>query len=47
MIVLQMSMHYQTLKDYGQSMTVNGVPMDQDIVVALVGIEFPPQVTCF
>lgn len=39
-----MSMHYQTLRDYNKTMTVNGVQMDQDIVVALVGIEFPPEV---
>jgi len=35
-------MHYQTLRDHGVSMTLEGQSVDMDVAVTLVGVEFPP-----
>lgn len=37
-----MTMHYQTLREYNRPMVINGVSMEMDIAISLVGVEFPP-----
>lgn len=38
----QMTIHYQTLREYNKPMTVDGVSVEMDVAVTLVGVQFPP-----
>lgn len=42
-----MTMYYQTLREHGLTMTVDGTSVAIDVVVTLVGVEFPPNGVCF
>ena len=39
-----MTVHYQSLKQYGKTMTVDGARMPMNISVALVDVIFPPKI---
>jgi len=38
----QMTMYYQTLREYELSLTVDDTVVGMDVAVTLVGVEFPP-----
>ena len=37
-----MTMYYQTLREHGLPLNVDGTVVDMDVAVTLVGVEFPP-----
>lgn len=37
-------MHYQTLKEYGKILTVNGKPEPMDIAIQLAAVDFPRRI---
>jgi len=41
-----MTMHYQTLRDYGKTMTVKGKQEPMNIAVTLVDVVFPSGKVC-
>lgn len=41
-----MTISYQSLKEYGYDMTLNGASVPMDIAVTLVGVIFPPEGVC-